>query len=223
MTLVQRPIKGETLVMLGVLFAIYVVGDLTTTIWLIANYPGGIEEEWNPFASSIYNQWGISGMILSKVMYFIFLSTTVLILESLFSHEKKVTLATNFAILGLIALSLIVLTTNVLLIFQLSLNDGSYETKFLTQVYAIFLGLILAILIIMPKFLPKSLGKVEISLMVAVLLGPVLFSPGLYKHLAGDELYVILSYLGISVGTVGLLIFGMNRLYNRIIPKFNNK
>ena len=223
MALIQHPVRGETLVILGVLFAIYVVGDLTTTIWLIANYPSGMDGEWNPLASVIYNQEGISGMILSKIVFFIFLSTTVLILESFFSHEKKVMLAINFSILGLIALSLIVVTTNVLLIFQLSLQDGSYEAKFLTQIYALFLGIILATLIIIPKFLPKSLGKVEIILMVAVLLGPTLFSPGLYKHLAGDELYVILSYLGISVGTVGLLIFGMNRLYNRIIPKFDNK
>jgi len=221
MSLIQQSIRGETLVILGVLFAIYVVGDLTTTIWLISNYPGGIEGEWNPLASAIYNEEGIPGIIISKVIFFIFLSTTAILLASFFSHEKKVMLAINFSILGLIALSLIVVTTNVVLIFQLSLQDGSYETKFLTQIYTLFLGIILAILIIMPKFLPKSLGKVEIVLMVTVLLGPTLFSPGLYNQLAGNNLYIILAYLGTSAGTVGLLIYGMNRLYKRIIPTLN--
>jgi len=223
LALIQHSIRGETLVILGVLFAIYVVGDLTTTIWLVSNFPGGIEGEWNPLASVIYNENGISGMIASKVIFFIFLSTVAILLESFFYHEKKVMLAINFSILGLIALSLIVMTTNVLLIFELSLQNGSYETKFLTQVYILFLGVIMAILIIIPKFLPKSLGKAEIVLMIAVFLGPTLFSPGLYNQLAGGDLYIILAYLGISAGTVGLLIFGMNRLYKRIIPKFNNK
>ena len=41
--------------MLGILFLAFVVGDLVTTIWLIENYPGGIEGESNPWGVSYSN------------------------------------------------------------------------------------------------------------------------------------------------------------------------
>jgi len=213
-------VKGETLVILGVLFGFYVVGDLTTTIWLIANYPGGIIGESNPLAATIYDADGVSGMITSKVLFFMLISVTALILESYYNHEKRVMLGINFSILGLIAWSLIVVTTNVILIFDLSMQTNSYESEFLMKVYPVLLGIILSILIIMPKFIPKSLGKVEILLIVTVLLGPAVLSPGLYQHLFNEDLVLILTFLAVSAGIVGLLIYVMRRLYTRIIPKF---
>lgn len=213
-------VKGETLVILGVLFAFYVVGDLTTTIWLISNYPDGIVGESNPIAIVIYDTDGISGMITSKVLFFMLISVTALILESYYNHEKMVMLGINFSILGLIAWSLIVVTTNVILIFDLSMQTNSYESEFLMKVYPVLLGIILSILIIMPKLIPKSLGKVEILLIVTVLLGPAVLSPGLYQHLFNEDLVLILTFLAVSAGIVGLLIYVMRRLYTRIIPKF---
>lgn len=215
----SRGINIETLTILGILFGFYVVGDLFSTMWLIANYPGGIQGESNPLGLVIYNGQGIAGIIATKLVAFIAISVTAIILEFHYKHEKRVMVVVNFTILALMAWSLIVVTANVMLIYELSLNNNTYESVFLHQTYFVLLAVIIGSLILLPKIWPESLGVAEIILAVSIIAGPLALSPGLYQNLLMEGNHTLITYITASVGLVGLIIYSMRRLYKRIIPK----
>ncbi len=75
----KNQIEGQTIVMLGILFLAFVVGDLVTTMWLIENYPGGIEGESNPWGVLIFSAEGITGMIFVKLGVFMILATSAIL------------------------------------------------------------------------------------------------------------------------------------------------
>lgn len=213
----KHSISIETLVILGILFVFYVVGDLMTTAWLVAKHPTGITGESNPLGILIYTQQGLFGLITTKLIAFIAISLMALIIEFYYRDVKNVMLASQFSILGLMALSLIVVSVNVLLIYTLSLQEGSYESTFLLRVYLVIFGVTLAGLIIMPKFVPRSLGIAESVLAIIVILGPLGFSPGVYQFLLNDDIVNFLVYIAINVGIIGLMIYGMNHLYKHTL------
>ena len=215
----SRGINIETLTILGILFGFYVVGDLFSTMWLIANYPGGIQGESNPLGLVIYNGQGIAGIIATKLVAFIAISVTAIILEFHYKHEKRVMAVVNFTILALMAWSLIVVTANVMLIYELSLNNNTYESVFLHQTYFVILAVIIGLLILLPRVWSESLGTVEIILAVTIIAGPLALSPGLYQHLLMEGNHTLFTYITAIVGIVGLIIYSMRRLYKRIIPE----
>ncbi|MGQ0376381.1 MAG: hypothetical protein ACT4OW_02615 [Nitrososphaerota archaeon] len=213
----KHSISLETLIILGILFVFYDAGDLMTTVWLVAKHPGGITGESNPLGILIYTQQGIFGLITAKLMVFIAISLMAIIIEFHYKDVKNVVLVSHFSILGLMALSLIVVTVNVVLIYTLSLQEGSYESTFLLRVYLVILGVTLAGLFLLPKFVPGSLGIVEAVLAIVVILGPLGFSPGMYQFLLNDNIVNFTAYIAINIGIIGLMIYGMNRLYKHIL------
>lgn len=216
---IKHVIGIETLVILGVLFCLYVVGDLTTTIWLINKHPEGILGESNPFGILIYTQQGVLGLILTKLLVFIAFSVLAMIIEFHYKHDKRSMIISNLSTLGLMAWSIIGVSVNVLLIYTLSLQAGTYESIFLPRIYMVFFTITLAGLIILPKFVPAYLGKIEILLAAVVILGPLVFSPGLYQFLLNDNVTNFVIYLGLNVGVIILMIYGMNRLYKHVLFK----
>jgi len=112
-------VRLRTTVILVLLFGFYVVGDLTSTIWLIDNNPDGIKGESNPLGVLIYNEQGAFGLIFSKIILFLGISFSVIITESYFKREKWMNLIRNSTIIGLLAWSLIVVSINTSLIYSI--------------------------------------------------------------------------------------------------------
>ena len=209
----------QTIVILGILFIFYVVGDTATTLWLISNHPEGVAAESNPLGVYLYTQQGVYGIMTAKLLVFLTISLMTILIEYHYKHEPKVVLVSNYSILALMALSLIVLTVNVMMIYTLSLQEGSYESTFLFRTYIVMFAMTLGGLILLPKFVPSTLGIVEIILIFVVILGPLAFSPGIYQFLLANNVVNFGAYIGANVGIIATMIYGMNRLYKQIIPK----
>jgi len=209
----------QTIVILGILFVFYVIGDIATTLWLISNHPEGISAESNPLGIYLYTQQGVYGIMTAKLLVFIAISLMAILIEQHYKHEARVVLVSNYSILGLMALSLIVVTVNVMMIYTLSLQEGSYESTFLFRTYIVMFAMTLGGLILLPKFVPSTLGIVEIILIFVVILGPLAFSPGIYQFLLANNVVNFGAYIAANVGIIAVMIYGMNRLYKQIIPK----
>ena len=117
----KHSINKQTYLILGILFSVYVVGDLVTTIWLIQYYPGGIEGESNPFGGFIYSQIGIFGLIFTKITMFLIISTSVFTIKILYKNERKMASIIKHSIHGLIGWSSIIVTVNIIQITRLAL------------------------------------------------------------------------------------------------------
>ena len=148
----------QTIVMLGILFVFYVIGDITTTLWLISNHPIDIAAESNPLGIYLYTQQGVYGIIAAKLFVFIAISLMAILIEYHYKHEKKVVLVSNYSILALMALSLIVLTVNVMMIYTLSLQEGSYESTFLFRTYIVMFAMTLGGADLTSKICSKYFG-----------------------------------------------------------------
>ncbi|MGI0081859.1 MAG: hypothetical protein ACREAG_00950 [Nitrosopumilaceae archaeon] len=209
----KSSIKAEKLVILGVLFVFYVVGDLMTTIWLINKHPAGILGEINPFGIMLYSGHGIFGLIIAKVLVFIAISLMALIIEFHWADNRNVILVSNFTILGLMAWSIVAVTVNVLIVYMLSLQQGTYESVFLLRLYVIIFFITLGGLILTPKFVPSSLGVVEVILAAVVILGPFVFSPSLYNFLVVQDIKNLIIYAVSNIGLISIMIYTMNKLY----------
>ena len=100
------PDKGhidiQTIVILGILFVFYVIGDIVTTLWLISNHPEGIAAESNPLGIYLYPQQGVYGIMTAKLLVFIVISLMAILIEFHYKHETKVMLVSNYSILALI-------------------------------------------------------------------------------------------------------------------------
>ena len=113
-------IDVQTIVILGILFVFYVIGDTATTIWLISNHPKDIAAESNPLGIYLYTQQGFYGIMTAKLLGFMAISLMAILIEYHYKHETKVMLVSNYSILALMALSLIVLTVNVMMIYGMN-------------------------------------------------------------------------------------------------------
>ena len=155
----------------------------------------------------------------AKLLVFMAISLMAILIEYHYKHETKVVLVSNYSILALMALSLIVLTVNVMMIYTLSLQEGSYESTFLFRTYIVMFAMTLGVLILLSKFVPNTLGIVEIILIFVVILGPLAFSPGIYQFPLANNVVNFGFYIGANVGIIAMMIYSMNRLYKQIIPK----
>ena len=109
--------------------------------------------------------------------------------------------------------------SNPLVLYTQSLQEGSYESTFLFRIYVVMFAMTLGGLILLPKFIPSTLGIVEILLIFVVILGPLVFSLGIYQFLLANNVVNFGAYIGANVGIIVMMIYGMNRLYKQIIPK----
>jgi len=116
-------VRRRTLVILGILFVFYVVGDLVTTAWLIDNHPGGIEGESNPLGILLYNDKGIFGLIVGKLILFIAIAGSTILTEAFFKRGKWMRAISKYTLIGLVAWSVLVVSINMSLIYSLSIQQ----------------------------------------------------------------------------------------------------
>lgn len=206
-------IDSQTIVILVILFMAFVIGDLTTTVWLINNYPGGIQGESNPWGVLLYNSEGIGGMIFVKLAVFMTLAATTILMEFFYKPDKNVMRIIHYTILGLTGWSLIIVTANVMIMYMLSMQVYSHEVEFLPKLYGVMFGMIFAFLVILPKFYPKDLKTIQIALSVLVVFFPIAFVPEIYQNVMNQDALLTVTFFGTICAMISIVIIATNRLY----------
>ncbi|MCW4032549.1 MAG: hypothetical protein NWF08_04050 [Candidatus Bathyarchaeota archaeon] len=136
----------RTIIILLLLYIIFVTGDIITTTWLIYNDPAGIANEANPLAASLYLKFGVLGLILGKMIFFIPFSIIVINSENRYQKIKWFRQASEAIVLGLITFSLIIFLNNIIAMITISILKGVPYLLTLLQAM-VFLTIILAIII----------------------------------------------------------------------------
>jgi len=206
-------IDSQTIVILVILFMAFVIGDLTTTVWLINNYPGGIQGESNPWGVLLYNSEGIGGMIFVKLAVFMTLAATTILMEFFYKPDKNVMRIIHYTILGLTGWSLIIVTANVMIMYMLSMQANAHEVEFLPKLYGVMFGMIFAFLVILPKFYPKDLKTIQIALSVLVVFFPIAFVPEIYQNVMNQDALLTVTFFGTICAMISIVIIATNRLY----------
>jgi len=116
---VAAEIKRPTLILLGVLFLFYVVGDYATTSWLIHNDPAGITNEANPVASTLYMTFGHPGLLMVKLAAFVAIGSVVYFIEIKFPGHVRINRLKIVVLFSLIGYSLLILANNMYAILTL--------------------------------------------------------------------------------------------------------
>jgi len=184
----------NTFFILLLLFSIFVLGDIITTTWLIHNDPGGISNEGNPFGAMLYVKYGIAGLFIGKMAFFVPFSAMIITTTSRYSNIKWFRQASEIVVLGLIAYSLVILLNNLTAIIVLSVFKGLPfllqilpTMKFLIIVFALSLqGSILGL-----SGLKSRKRSLEIIAGTVLIVIPLLVYDPLYSFLAKDPLLFI--------------------------------
>ena len=206
-------IDSQTIVILVILFMAFVIGDLTTTVWLINNYPGGIQGESNPWGVLLYNSEGIGGMIFVKLAVFMTLAATTILMEFFYKHDKNVMRIIHYTILGLTGWSLIIVTANVMIMYMLSMQVFAHEVEFLPKLYGVMFGMIFTFLLILPKFYPKDLKTIQVAISVLVVFFPIAFVPEIYQNVMNQDALITVTFFGTICAMISIVIIATNRLY----------
>jgi len=206
-------IDPQTIVILVILFLAFVIGDLTTTVWLINNYPGGIQGESNPWGVLLYSSEGIAGMIFVKLAVFMTLSASTILMEFFYKHDKNIMRISRYTILGLTGWSLIIVTANVMIMYMLSMQSASNESEFLPQLYGIMFGMIFAFLVVLPKFYPSDLKTIQIALCTLTVFFPIAFVPEIYQNIFLQDTLITVTFFGTIGAMMSVMIIATNRLY----------
>lgn len=117
--MIRKEIKRSTVILLGILFLSYVIGDYLTTSWLIHNDPVGIANESNPIASTLYHYFGHSALLFVKLAAFLAIGSVVYFVEVTFPHERRLNKLKKWVLIGLIIYSFIIVLNNLSAIIAL--------------------------------------------------------------------------------------------------------
>jgi len=209
----KNQIEAQTIVMLGILFLAFVVGDLVTTIWLINNYPGGIEGESNPWGVLLFSSEGIAGMIFVKLGVFVLLASSAILMEYFYKHEKNIMRISHYTIIGLTGWSLVIVTVNVMVMYMLSVQSSVYEMEFLPKLYGVMFGMVFAFLVVLPKFYPKDLKTIQITLAILTIFFPIAFVPEIYQNIFLHDTLITVTFVATMISMITVMIIATNRLY----------
>lgn len=194
---------------LAIFYAVYVVGDLSTTYWLILNAPRGISHEANPIGRALYTSYGLLGLLLGKMAAFAPLVIVVLVFEARFRDIAWFRETTETVVLGLITYSLIVLLNNLSAIIILQVYRGEAH---LLQLFPLIKGLILILSISLVIVLLKASGHgsllraAETIIGTAAMVGPLLLYDPLFDYL-GNSLWTLLAYTLATLTIVGAFFY----------------
>ncbi len=199
----------DLIILLLIYYAVYVVGDLSTTYWLILNDPHGIFHEANPIGRVMYLGYGLLGLMLGKMMTFIPLAVMVVVFEARFRGVHWFRELVETVVLGLITYSLMVLLNNLAAMMILQVFKGE---RYLLQMYPIIRGLILTLSICLVIVLTRVHGRGDLSRVTEVVVGTVvvvgpflLFDP-LFDYL-GRNVWSLLVYVVALLTILGSFIY----------------
>ena len=100
-----------------------------------------------------------------------------------------------------------------MLMYLLSLQGGMDEVDSLPKIYAILFGLVFTSLIVLPKFYPKDLKKIQVVLSIFTVFLPMAFVPRIYENVFLQDVFITVAYVGAVSGMISIMILAMNKLY----------
>lgn len=191
-------VKSEVVVLLILFYAIFVLGDVLTTFWLIEYYPGGISGEMNPFAYLIFTHFGYVGMLMSKVTVFIIFSIIFIFLYVRYGWIRWFRETIETVILGLSGLSILIIINNIFSIILTSYYFYEVAPIWLFKIFIFLLSAVIAGLGALILFRDIVRG-VEALMGCIFALAPLFFWPTLEPilYLA----YIILLFVIIAAST----------------------
>jgi hypothetical protein len=116
--------RDQVLLPLLFLFLVFVVLDVGSTVWLIANSPGGLENEVNPAGVALYSSFGAAGLIFPKFVLFILFAGMTVYFGRKHAEHKWFMEASQTLVLAQIAFSLIVSFNNFIAILGVYFVHG---------------------------------------------------------------------------------------------------
>lgn len=116
--------KAQVLIPLLFLFLVFVVLDVASTVWLINNAPGGLEDEVNPAGVALYSGLGAAGLIFPKFGLFILFAGMTVYFSQKYGERGWFLEASQTLVLAQIALSLIVSFNNFIAILGVYYVNG---------------------------------------------------------------------------------------------------
>ena len=196
----KQNVNLDIVSLLLVWYVIFGIVDVVTTYWLIQNYSAGISGEANPLGRALWDNLGVAGMILGKVLVFSPLAVAVIYLHSSTSRRKWITEAVETILLGLIGYSLIVILNNIIGVMLVTAYSnpealaGIGFAIFKLVILSLTLGIVVAGLHF-SKQASSKLRVMEAILGVLVVITPTLFAQGVFHYLVVQEPLLFLGYL----------------------------
>lgn len=94
--------------LLAMIFLFFVIIDASTTEYLVANHPSGINVEGNPFVKQVVSEYGWTYLILMKLVGFVFIALFALGYAKKQQHLTFV----NIGLIMMLAIAVIVQVNN---------------------------------------------------------------------------------------------------------------
>lgn len=189
-------VRLDLVILLLIYYAVYVVGDLSTTHWLILNDPYGVSHEANPIGVALYQSRGVLGLLLGKMATFVPLVLMVIVFEARFRSISWFRETTETVVLGLITYSLVILLNNFTAIIIIQVFRGEAH---LLRLFPVIKGLILILSISLAVVLLRARGHggllraTETIIGTAAMVGPLLLYDPLFRYL-GENMWTLLAY-----------------------------
>ncbi|MDG6902720.1 MAG: hypothetical protein JRM80_12290 [Nitrososphaerota archaeon] len=206
-----RP-KAQLLVPLLFLFLVFVIFDVGSTVWLINNSPGGLENEVNPAGVALYSSFGAAGLIFPKFALFILFAGMTVYFAQRYSQVRWFVEASQTLVLAQIALSLVISFNNFIAILGVYFVNGIWPivnippNMAVLAIYASDLGLgaIFAngVMYIWGIRRVQTHLKVIVSLMV--LITPVLLFAAGFR----TDIWLFGIYVASASTAIGLFFYG---------------
>lgn len=200
---------GNKFFLLLLLFSVFVLGDIVTTTWLIHNDPAGISNEGNPFGAMLYLRYGVAGLFLGKMTFFLPYSIMILTTETKYQSLTWYHKASEIVVLGLIAYSLIVFLNNVTAIIVLNALKG---LPYLHQLLAAMKLFILVFSLTLEVSVLGLLGEkswmrgLGVAVGTLLIVGPLLYVDPLYTLLA-ERPALLVAYLASTITILGIALY----------------
>lgn len=204
-------ISNSTILLLCILYVAYVVSDYTTTQWLIANDPQGIENETNPLAQILYTSYGIGGMLLAKSLAYVGIALGVIFIESRYHKHSKVKIWKELTILALIGYSLAVVVNNSLAVFHIGATTDPAIAEWMVKTYGIVFSITLTALVSLAYFSKSHRRALEVTIAVAFLLVPIWILDKFYPLVFESFSTMFIFLIGL-IAVIGTVLFLQNRL-----------
>ncbi|MHB8568350.1 MAG: DUF5658 family protein [Nitrososphaerales archaeon] len=222
----KQGVSIDIVELLLVWYIIFGIMDVITTYWLIQNYSAGISGEANPLGRALWDQFGLAGLILGKVLVFIPMSAAVVYIHSAMKEKKWFREALETILLGMIGYSLIVILNNVV---GAILVSAYYDPRVLTTIGFLYfklgiLALCVGVVVAGLHFTKQandSLRVVEASVGVLVVITPTLFAQGVFHYLIVEQPLLFIAYLFGVLSILGIAFY-MAESILRMNPRPSN-
>ena len=120
---------GEVMVMLVIIYLAFVLGDTLSTWLLVLHDPASFQNEGNPIARALGKHYGLTGLLLGKLVFFIGLSAFAAYAVT----RPHLAVICEAALLGLIAYSLFILYNNLMAILVISVTYGYQLARYVLK------------------------------------------------------------------------------------------